>query len=246
MKRTKLLIGCLIICSCIGLITFLLGCNQSSDFCPNYNPYQGYVYKRYITEHTCSKCSRRDSKNKCVTYYFYQCYNAYVYATQKININNQTSNICYIQTDTNDNSLSNAQESISSYEIGKKINWMQIKNTDECKLINDVIILWYVGVVFLSLSGLILLIIIKLVITEESNLIYPINDNIIQRINNNDTIIHEINNNNTIHVINNSKEQDYIQNSNVMNNNDTIIVYNESIIHKINNLNEQKFIQDYI
>lgn len=164
-NRLLFLICSFIICFCIGLPTFLLGCNKNvSNVCIAYDIYNGQVYGYDYVERTCSSCTRRQD-NKCKSYTYYTCYDAFV-LTSKYDIYEQnqtdTSNIlgCKLQTANGVRSKSSAQESTNSYGIGEIVNWYKTKGTTTCYTSGSVLDKWYVGVVFLSFSGLILLLLL--------------------------------------------------------------------------------------
>ena len=142
----------------IWLPTFLLGFNPSiSNKCVAYNTFSGNVYKTKVYEETCSKCVKKDKKGNCERYTYYSCWDAYVYA-HDINSNNQTISSCKLQTAESSKSEYSAEKSTEKYKIGENVNWYKKKGTSNCETGSKVISLWYVGVVFLSLTGLVLLV----------------------------------------------------------------------------------------
>lgn len=151
---------------CIGLPTFLMGCNPNVERkCVAYNVFNGYVYKTQVYEHTCSECAVYSTGGKCTAYRTYTCYNGYVWG--KSNKDNTT---CYITVDSQSKSKSNVQNTLDDYHYGEKVNWLKIKtSTNECKTSSETMDLWIVGVTFLSLIGFVLLIFIAIVIYELCN-----------------------------------------------------------------------------
>jgi hypothetical protein len=154
--------GCIIclavISFIIGLPTFLFGCNTSvSKECIGYNIFNGIVYKTVINEETCSSCIIYYDNGICQIYNDYSCWDAYVYA-HYINNNNQTTSSCKLQTAFSESSEYNAEKSLDIYYIGENVNWYKKKGTNECEINVNLLTLWYVGVVFLSFTGLMILI----------------------------------------------------------------------------------------
>lgn len=148
---------CGLISFIIGLPTFLLGCNPSvSNECVAYNTFNGIVYKTKVYEKTCSRCSKKDEKGNCKQTYYYSCWDAYVFAHHK-NSNNQTTSSCKIQTANSYTSEYMAEQTTKKYDIGEKVDWYKKKGTNECETGGTVITLWYVGIVFLSFTGLMVL-----------------------------------------------------------------------------------------
>ena len=157
----------------IGLPTFLLGCNLSiSDKCIAYNIFDGYIYERKVYEKTCSKCTKHDKNGKCERTDYHSCWDGYVYA-RNVNNNNQTTSRCKLKTIDSAISEYNANKSIKKYKIGEHVNWYRKKGTSNCETRSSVINLWYVGVVFLSLTGLAVLLglivfILKIIETNQN------------------------------------------------------------------------------
>jgi len=142
----------------IGLPTFLLGCNPTiSDKCIGYNIFNGNVYKTAVYEKTCSKCAKKDNKENCERYDYYSCWDGYVYA-HYVDNNNQTTSSCKLQTIESSNSEYSAEKSVEQYKIGENVNWYKRKGSSECESGSTVLTLWYVGIVFLSLTGLVIFI----------------------------------------------------------------------------------------
>lgn len=144
----------------IGLPTFLLGCNPSvSKNCVAYSIFNGHVYKTGVYEKTCSRCSSKDKNEKCKSYQYYSCWDAYVYA-QNLNNYNQTTSSCKLQTASSQSYEYSAEKSTDKYSIGEKVNWYKRKGSSECETGGTVITLWFVGIVFLSFTGFMVLIIL--------------------------------------------------------------------------------------
>ena len=162
----------------IGLPTFLLGCNPSiSDKCISYNIFIGNIYKTEVYEKTCSKCVKKNKKGYCERYNKYICWDAYVYA-RHINNNNQTTSSCILQTAESYNSEYSAERSTQKYKIDENVKWFKKKISKNCETNNKVIVLWYTGVVFLSLTGFVILIslIIFIFVAIKQIINYKIND----------------------------------------------------------------------
>ena len=142
---------------CIGLPTFLMGCNSNiSKTCIAYNPYQGVITKHVVDTTICKKCVAYNSKNICKEYSYYTCYNAYVFAHQNDILTNLTKNSCWIQTASDVSSKTIADHSTYKWKIYQQVNWYQKKNSHECETGTTVLSLWYTGIVFLSLTGLVI------------------------------------------------------------------------------------------
>ena len=152
-----IIIVCGIISFIIGLPTFLLGCNPSvSDKCVAYNVFTGTVYKAGVYQKTCSRCSSKDKDGKCKQTDYYTCWDAFVFA-HHINSKNETTSNCKIQTADSYTSQYYAEKTTNKYDIGEKVNWFKNKGTTNCESKGSVVTKWYVGVVFLSFTGLMLL-----------------------------------------------------------------------------------------
>ena len=148
--------GCLI-CSgiiffIIGLPTFLMGCNPSvSDNCVAYNLFSGTIYKKNIYEKTCSRCNHKNANGNCISYSYYSCWDAYVYA--ETTNNTESRSTCYIQTASEVRSEYHAKQTTNKYNYGSDVDWYRNKGTQKCNIGTNVATLWYVGIVFLSAVG---------------------------------------------------------------------------------------------
>jgi hypothetical protein len=119
---------------------FSNGCNFSvSNFCPNYNQFNGYIYKTEIEE---SKCGKTQT----------QCWYVYTYASNKPNYNVSTSTCEYTVCETYQKSVAN--DCAQKYYVGKHIQLYKRISDDECLTGHEITNLWYTGIVFLSCGGL--------------------------------------------------------------------------------------------
>lgn len=72
--------------------------------------------------------------------------------------NNQLTDTCKLQTANGVDTENQAEYSVSSYPFGTLVNWYKTRGSHVCSTGSDVTSLWYCGIVFLCLSGFILLI----------------------------------------------------------------------------------------
>jgi hypothetical protein len=142
-------IFCIIVFFVIGLTTLLFGCNTYvSKTCRSYYIKTGVVVGSTITQHTCTKCTTYNSKNTCISYSNYNCYDASVKVTYG---NNQT---CSILIDTDEESKTKAESSTNSYQKNKQLKILVSKaDPTTCYTKSYGIVLWSVGVTFLSIFG---------------------------------------------------------------------------------------------
>ena len=155
----------LLVCFCIsifiGLPSFFMGCNLSvTNYCPNYKPFNGYIYKTIIKEKTCGK--NRD-----------KCWNVYTYASNSLYYNESTSS-CKHELLSSSTSKSKVNKYLKKYYIGKPVFWYKRKTDDLCLSGREITDMWYTGVVFLLFSSSVL--IIGLILTrlkpEKENIKY--------------------------------------------------------------------------
>lgn len=149
----------LFISICIGIPTFLLGCNKEvSNVCVAYDVFVGKVYDYQINERTCSECVSRDKHGKCKRYTYHTCYDAYVLSSKYVV--NQTTNTfaCKLQTASGEDDENSAKKSMKKYNIGDIVHWYKKKS--DCFESGEIRNNWYVGVVFLSFSGFLILILL--------------------------------------------------------------------------------------
>ena len=134
----------------IALSTYFSGCNpDTKDGCTSYKPFNpGYIYEHEIITDTCREC-RRHVKNKCVSYEYYDCYTAFVYADKGAN----TSSWCEMQVAYQERYKSNANSALKAYPIGEKVHWLKMRNSDKCQTPKAAYGLWVTGVVFFALFG---------------------------------------------------------------------------------------------
>lgn len=152
----------------IGLPTFMCGCNKNiSTNCIAYHVVNGNVYDYGIKEHTCSRCIARNKNGGCIAYQYYDCYDSFAY----VHYGNHNST-CYIVMNTDDSSKSNAISESHDYYIGEQMELYKSKTTSECFTKSNVESLWYTGIVFLSASGLVLVIMFGLFMWNVHRLIY--------------------------------------------------------------------------
>lgn len=140
------------VCFIIGLPTFLCGCNKNvNGSCLSYTIVSGTVTGYGVDEHLCSYCSCHN-KNGCCGYTYYTCYDSYVDVTYGSN------DTCYMTTANDYRSKSEAVAESHDYVRGEHLTLYKSKTTHECFEESNVVTLWwYVGVVFLSVAGFILL-----------------------------------------------------------------------------------------
>lgn len=141
---------CFFICFCIALPTYLLGCNpEVSESCVAYNPFNdAYIYKTQIELTQCRDCISYDKKHNCVSYRYYDCYNAFAYAHKGPN----NSSHCYLEIAHHD-SKNYAETKADKYPIGKKVSWLKQKGTVECVTSNYAYTNWLVGIIFFAFMG---------------------------------------------------------------------------------------------
>lgn len=147
-------VGCaFVIFFIIGICTLLLGCNPNLDNqCIAYDVVEATVYDYKFTTDTCSDCIAYNKKNECTAYTYYTCYDAFVkfhYGSNKT---------CTYQTENDSSSQSKAQHSVDSYDIGDQKKLIKVKGTSTCEDLSTGMVTWIVGVVFLSLAGLVLIV----------------------------------------------------------------------------------------
>lgn len=152
--ETKKAISCFIIfmiCIIIGLPTFFTGCKSSiTNFCPDYNIFNGYIYKTEVKRKTC--CTSSGWTSSCV-----QCWDVYAYASNNKNYNEST-NTCYYTVVNGDRDEKYAKKQAKKYYVGKGISWYERKTSNECLKENEIEQLWTTGIVFLSFAGFVLVV----------------------------------------------------------------------------------------
>ena len=147
------------ICIIIGLPTFFTGCRSSvTTFCPNYNVFNGYIYKTEVEKTTCST-----TIGKTTTYT--PCWYVYAYASNHKKYNEST-NTCYYTVDSGDRNEKSAYNQAEKYYAGKHIAWYKRKTSNECFTGNQIEELWTTGVFFLSCAGLVFVIWLFQVLVE--------------------------------------------------------------------------------
>lgn len=125
---------------CIGLPTFLLGCNKDViNICITYDVFIGNIYDYEYDQRICRS---------------YTCYDAYVLAYDSLQTNYSISLGCKLQTASGVPNENDAKHSTDPYDIEEEVHWYRKKGTKECHTNGEVLQLWYVGVVFLLLAGL--------------------------------------------------------------------------------------------
>lgn len=128
---------------CIGLPTYFMGCNQKiHNTCFAYNKFHGVVFKN---NDLYSNGYNNDNNGK----YHNDASSGYIYA-----INKNTTETCVI----NVSSYKDEYQQSANYPIGTHVNWLKQKNTNYCY--RSAYGNWVTGIVFLSIAGLSLLIII--------------------------------------------------------------------------------------
>lgn len=146
------------ICLIIGLPTFLTGCGTNiPNTCFAYYETNGWIHNFKITNHMCSECVKKENK-KCVQYNYYTCYNGYVKVNYNLKENNQT---CTYDAYTDEKSFTDVQNKLAYYyPIGsKKTLFITKVNMEDCTLnVHGLQGLTYVGIVFMSLAGIIFII----------------------------------------------------------------------------------------
>ncbi len=151
----------------IGLPTFLIGCNLNiSSECFSYDVFDGYIYKYEIYQKTCFKCIHADIKGECESYQYYSCWDGYLYASEKnkltqtdtslSNLSIPSGSKCELKTASSIDSEYKVKKSMNSYNYGDKVRWYKYKGTSECKTDSYVISLWYIGILFLSFTCVVL------------------------------------------------------------------------------------------
>lgn len=138
-----------LICIIIGLPTFFTGCNLSvTNFCPNYDILNGYIYKTEVKEHLCSTSTGK------ITVYT-KCWDVNTYASNNLNYN-QSTNTCYYTIDLSDRNKKNADNQAEKYYIGKKVSWYKSKGSKECFNSKQLVDLWICCIFFCHLDVLFL------------------------------------------------------------------------------------------
>lgn len=136
----------------IGICTLLLGCNVSLEGqCIAYDVVDGTVYGYKFTESTCSRCTARNSKGRCLHTEYYDCYHSYL---RYHHDNNQT---CLFQTVSGSRSEQAAYNGAVKYEVGFERRLIKRKNTSECISPGVGLDTWITGVAFMSLCGVVLI-----------------------------------------------------------------------------------------
>lgn len=136
----------------IGICTLLLGCNPHIEGqCIAYDLIEAVVYGYKFTEATCSRCTARNSKGRCLHTEYYDCYNSYLRYHYD---NNQT---CLYQTVSGSKSEDDAYNGAVRYPVGYERTLIKRKNSGECISPGVGMDTWITGVVFLSLCGVVIL-----------------------------------------------------------------------------------------
>lgn len=157
----------------VGLPTFFTGCNSNlTDFCPGYKIFDGYVYRTEITQQTCETCIKK-TRNGCEESRTYSCYSSFVYASEHNSFDNFNSSKvsglkCKIRLVKN-KEKSTAIHSLEKYKLGDSMHRYKRKNSSICFTEEKLIIGWYVGLIFLSLSGVALGLLIKMYFVDGNN-----------------------------------------------------------------------------
>lgn len=157
----------------IGSSCFFSGCNLSvTNYCPANEIFIGTIYDISIELKQC-KTSSSTTKNPK----YEPCYDVYAYARR---FNSTDADICQYLIIEDEKSYSYAQYRSREYKIGKNIEWYKEKRSSKCFSDNYLTSLWYTGLIFLSLSGFFLIVILdgirlyicsktsKIFITDES------------------------------------------------------------------------------
>jgi len=145
----------------IGLPTLLLGCNPNLDNqCIAYDVVKGTVYDHSFIEKTCQSCNFRGRGGTCYSYDYWTCYSAYVKFHHG---NNET---CTYQTADEKKSKSDALDSLLKYDVGDKKTMIKRKDSKTCSNLSGQLMVWEVGVTFLSLCGFAVLLLIGCEVRE--------------------------------------------------------------------------------
>ena len=124
----------------IGVPTFFSGCNPNiSNFCPSYDLFQGQVIYTKIYDVSCGSKSKKED-----------CYDSYVYASNTYEPNDITYDCRYPVLSKV--SKSDAEDSLKKYTNGTKVSWYRRNQTKLCYSNDYILMLWYVGIIFLGFS----------------------------------------------------------------------------------------------
>jgi hypothetical protein len=149
----------LFVCLIIGLPTFFTGCGTNiPNTCFTYYQTFGTVYGSKITSSTCSECVKRDNNKKCTQTNYYTCYDGYVKIFYNWHGANKT---CLYDAYYEEKSFTDVQNKLAYYYPKGTKDKLFVSKTDfeDCSMDDDGLQgLTYVGIIFLSLSGVFLII----------------------------------------------------------------------------------------
>lgn len=146
----------------IGICTLLLGCNPDIDGqCIAYDLIDGIVYGYKFEEVTCSRCTARTTKGRCIHTEYYDCYNSYLRYHYD---NNQT---CLFETVSGSKSEEDAYNGAVKYQVGYERTLIKRKSSSVCISPAVGMDTWITGVAFLSLCGIVLLAWVAFLIGEQ-------------------------------------------------------------------------------
>ena len=130
----------------IGIIFIIIGCNPKyTDTCALYDIFRGNIHKIDINETICSSGIG-----------YYQCWTGYIYASKNVN----SSYECINQIIGPTSSMNSVIDKMSGYKISQDVYWIQ-ENNNKCSYpTKNVQEMWTIGVVILSIAGIIAVLIL--------------------------------------------------------------------------------------
>lgn len=134
----------------IGVTTISYGCNPNSgSSCSNFiSMPNAEVYKTEILLTQCRTCYSRNKHGDCTYWYYYDCYNGFVY----YHLSGNKSTTCYKEVAYHDDK-DEVESEMKKYKIGQDADLLKRKGSEECITPLEAKTNWVVGVVFLSFMG---------------------------------------------------------------------------------------------